>query len=77
MIASKRKDRTCLDVNDGLYTNKLYPDICSEELVLEFSKGRGNNFGFFPEQLVVEGAYQGELLGFMEIHLILLTVKNS
>ena len=70
------QDRNCLDVNNGLYMKELYPDLCSAGLDLECSKGRGNIFGFLPEQLVAEGAYRGELLGLMAIHLILLTVNT-
>ena len=66
----------CLAVTDGLYMKELYPDLCSAAFVLECSKGRGKSFGSFPEQSVAAGAYQGELLGLMAIHLILLAVNK-
>ena len=70
------QDRTCLAVTDGLYMKELYPDLCSAAFVLECTKGRGKIFGSFPEQSVAAGAYRGELLGLMEIHLILLAVNK-
>ena len=35
------------------------------------------NFGFFPEQLVTAGAYQGEILGLVAIHFILMAVNKA
>ena len=63
-------------MTNGLYTKELYPDLCSAAFVLEYRKGRGKIFGSFPEQSVAAGAYRGELLGLMAIHLILLTVNK-
>ena len=63
-------------MTDGLYTKELYPDLCSAAFVLECSKGRGKIFGYFLEQLVSAGAYQGELLGLMAINLILIAVNK-
>ena len=67
---------TCLAMTDGFYMKELYPDLWSAAFVLECGKGRGKNFGSFPEQLVAAGAYQGELLGLMAIHTILLEVNK-
>ena len=64
------RDGTCLAVTYGLYVKELYPELWSGAFVLECSKGRGNIFGSFPEQLVAAGDYQGEILGLMAIHLI-------
>ena len=63
-------------MTDGLYIKELYPDLCSAAFVLECSKDRGKIFGSFPEQSVAAGAYRGELLGLMEIHLILIAVNK-
>ena len=63
-------------MTDGLYMKELYPDLCSAKFVLECSKGRGGIFGSFPEQLVAAGAYRGELLGLMAVHLIFLAVNK-
>ena len=68
--------RTYLAVTDGLYMKELYPDLFSAAFVLECSKGRGKHFGSFPEQLGSASTYQGDLLGLMAIHLILLEVKK-
>ena len=45
-------------------------------IFLECSKDGGGDFGSFPEQSVAAGAYQGDLLGLMEIHLVLLAVNK-
>ena len=63
-------------MNDGLCIKELYPDVCSADFVLECSKGRGKYFGSFPEQSVAAGAYQGDILGLMTIHLILISVNK-
>ena len=70
------QDGTCLAVTNGLYMKELYPYLCSAAFFLECSKGRGGIFGSFPEQSVAAGAYRVEILGLMEIHLILLAVKK-
>ena len=59
-----------------MYTKELYPDLFSAAFVLECSKFRGKNFGSFPEQSIAAGAYRGDILGLMAIHLILLTMKK-
>ena len=65
------KERTGLAVTDGSYIKELYPDLFSAAFVLECSKGIVEIFVSFPEQSVVAGAYRGDLVGLMEIHLIL------
>ena len=61
---------------DVSYMKDLYPELFSVAFVLECSKGQGKFFGSFPEQSVVAGDYQGDLLGLMAIQLILLSVKK-
>ncbi len=63
-------------VTDGLYMQELYPNICLAAFVLECSKGRGRIYGTFTEATNIANAYQGELLGLMAIHLILLSVNK-
>ena len=75
-LEETKHDRTCLDVTNGSYMKELYPDLCSAAFVLECSKDGGGDFGSFPEQSVAAGAYQGDLLGLMEIHLVLLAVNK-
>lgn len=71
------RDGTCVAVTDGSYIRELYPDLCSCALVLECTKGRGRIFGSLPEQSKERTcAYQGELLGLMAIHLILLAINK-
>ena len=70
-------DRSLVAVTDyGLYIRELYPNLCSAAFVLECSKGRGRIVGSFSERMDVANVYQGELLGLMTIHLILLSVNK-
>lgn len=67
---------TYIAVTDGLYIKELYPDVCSGAFVLECTAGRRLMLGSFDEQSRVACPYQGELLGLMAIHLILLAVNK-
>jgi hypothetical protein len=69
-------DGSLVAVTDGLYIRELYPHLCSAAFVLECGKGRGRITGSFSESLAVANAYQGELLGLMAIHLLLLSVNK-
>ena len=69
-------DGSLVAVTDGSYIHELYPNLCSAAFVIECSKGRGRIVGSFSEQLDVANAYQGELLGLMANHLILLSVNK-
>ena len=60
-----------MSVTGGLYIKEWCPNICSTAFVLEYSDGRGRIIGSFPEQTMAACAYKGELLGLMDIHLIL------
>ncbi len=69
-------DGSLMAVTDGSYIRELYPNLCSAAFVLECSKGRGRIVGSFLERMDEANAYQGELLGLMAIHLILLSVNK-
>ncbi len=69
-------NRTLVAVTDGSYIRELYPNLCSAAFVLECSTGLGRVYGLFSERLLVANAYQGELLGLMAVHLILLSVNK-
>ena len=69
-------NETLVAVTDGSYIRELYPDLCSAACVLECSKGLGRVYGLFLERLSVTNAYQGELLGLMVVHLILLSINK-
>jgi hypothetical protein len=62
-------------VTDGSYIRELYPHLCSAAFVLECRKGQGRVTGSFTESLAIVNAYQGELLGLMALHLMLLSVN--
>jgi hypothetical protein len=63
-------------VTDGSYMNKLYPHMNSCAFILECPKDHGRLTCAFPEQSMVAGAYRGELLGLLAIHLIILIVQK-
>ncbi len=69
-------DGLLVAVMDGSYIRELYPHLCSTAFVLECNKGQGRMVGSFSERLAVVNAYQGELLGLMAIHLLLLSVNK-
>jgi hypothetical protein len=70
------KDGSLIAVTDGSYIREQYPNRCSAAFVFECNKGRGRLIGSFSESLRVANAYQGELLGLMAIHLILLSIDK-
>ena len=55
---------------------KRYPHLNSTAFIFECSKGHGRLMGSFIEYMPDACSYRGELLGLMEIHLILLGVNN-
>jgi hypothetical protein len=69
-------DSSLLAVTDGSYIHELYLNLCSAAFVLECKKGQGRLIGSFLESLRVANAYQGELLGLMAVHLILLSADR-
>jgi hypothetical protein len=62
---------SCTAVTDGSYIREIYPHLCSAAFIFECAEGRGRIVGSFAEQSSAAGAYRGELLGLMAIHLIL------
>ncbi len=70
------KDGSLIAVTDGSYIQEQYPNLCSAAFVFECNKGQGCLIGLFSESLRVANAYQGELLGLMAIHLILLSIDK-
>ena len=67
---------TLLAVADGSYIRKQHPDLCAAAFILECMRHRGMLVGSFPEASKVANAFQGELLGLMAIHLLLLAVNT-
>jgi hypothetical protein len=63
-------------VHHTSYICEQYPNLGSAAFVLECKKGQGHKIGSFLETLQVASAYQGELLGLMAIHLILLSADK-
>ena len=67
---------SCVAVTDGYYMRELYPNVCSTAFIFECTNGTGRLIGSFPETTVSENVYRGELLGLMEIHLILRSINE-
>lgn len=70
-------DNSCIAVTDGSYIKQVHPDLCATAFILECSKGRGRMVGSFAEASSAANAYRGELLGLMQVHLILLAVQKT
>lgn len=70
-------DNSCIAVADGSYIREINPELCATAFIMECTKGRGKMICSFAEQSSVANAYRGELLGLMQIHLILLAVQKT
>ena len=70
-------DNSCMAVTDGSYIKEIHPELCATAFIIECSKGRGRMVGSFAEASSVANAYRGELLGLMQVHLILLAVQAT
>ena len=75
-IATAITDNSLVAVTDGSYIKEHHPDLCLAAFVLECTKGRGCLVGAFAEDSMAANAYQGELLGLMAIHLLLLALET-
>ncbi len=70
-------DNTLVAVTDSLYMRALSPNMNSCTFILECLQGRGHHLtGDLSEQTMAMCSYQGELLGLMAIHLILLSISK-
>ena len=63
-------------VTDGSYIQEYYPELCSAAFVLKCTQGGGRVTGAFSKALIDANAFQGELLGLMAVHLLLLAVTT-
>ncbi len=75
-IANAIAKGTLVAVADGSYIREQHPDLCAAAFILECTWHRGMLVGSFPETSKAANAYQGELLGLMAIHLLLLAVNT-
>jgi hypothetical protein len=69
------KDGSCIAVTDGSCVKQVHPELCANSFIMECLKGRGCLVGSFAEASNVANTYRGELLGLMQVHLILLAVQ--
>jgi hypothetical protein len=70
------RSNSLVAVMDGSYMRYLYRNMNSCAFILECNRGGGRMTGAFLEQTIAACAYQGELLGILAIHLILLSVNK-
>lgn len=70
-------DGSCVAVTDGSYIKQVHPELCATAFIIECSNGRGKMIGSFAEASSAANAYRGELLGLMQVHLILLAVHQT
>ena len=63
-------------VTDGSFIRELPPYLCLACLVLECTQGRGRLIVTFSENSAAANVCRGELLGLVEIHLLLLSVHR-
>jgi hypothetical protein len=75
-IAKAIAEGMLLVVADGSYICEQHPDLCAAAFILECTRHRGMLVGSFPEASKAANAFQGELLGLMAIHLLLLAVNT-
>ncbi len=64
------------EVTDGSYIKQVHQELCANMFIMECVKGRGRMVGSFAEASSTANAYRGELLGLMQVHLILLAVQH-
>jgi hypothetical protein len=67
---------TLVAVTDGSYIQEHYPDLCSAAFILECKHCGGHVVGAFLEALIGANSFQGEQLGLMTVHLLLLAVNT-
>lgn len=67
---------TCVAVMDGSYMREIYPNLGAAAFVLEYTAGSGRIIGAFPETSLEASAFHSELLGLLEIHLLLLAANR-
>jgi hypothetical protein len=75
-VAQSISKNSLVAVTDESYIKEHYPNLCSAAFMLKCTQGRGHAIGAFPDASAVANAYQGELLGLMAGHLLLLAVNT-
>jgi hypothetical protein len=71
------EDGLYLAVTDRSYIKQVHPELCTYAFIMECLRGNGHMMGSFAEATSAENAYRGELLGLMQVHLILLAVQRT
>jgi hypothetical protein len=76
-LAQAIAEGTLVAVTNGSYIQEYHPDLCSAAFVLECMQKRGQMVGSFPKASKAANAFQGELLGLMAVHLLLLAANTE
>jgi hypothetical protein len=63
-------------VTDRSYIKEHHHNLCSAAFVLECTQGQGHAISAFSDAPAAANAYQGELLGLMAVHLLLLAFNT-
>jgi hypothetical protein len=71
------EDGLYVAVTDRSYIKQVHPELCANAFIMECSRGRGHMMGSFTEASSAANAYRGDLLGLMQVHLILLGVQRT
>jgi hypothetical protein len=71
------EDGSCITVTNGSYIKQVHPELCANAFIMECLRGCGCMMESFAESSSVANAYRGDLLGFMQVHLILLAVQRT
>jgi hypothetical protein len=69
------EDGSCVSVTDGSYIEQVHPELCANAFIMDCLKGRGCMVVSFTEASSTTNAYRSELLGLMQVNLILLAVQ--
>lgn len=69
-------DNSCIAVTDGSYIKQVHQELCATAFILKCSKGQGRMICLFTKASLAANAYRGELLGLMQVHLILQAVNT-
>jgi hypothetical protein len=70
------EDCLYLAVIDGSYIKQVHLELHANAFIMECLRGRGCMMGSFAKASRAANAYRGELLGLMQVHLILLAVQR-
>jgi hypothetical protein len=69
------EDGSCIAVTDGSYIKQVHPELCTNAFINECLRGHGRMMGSFAEASSTANVHRGDLIGLVQVHLILLAVQ--